>query len=57
LTPEEKASLVNKADIQKQGFWMTMVNSEKGRKMIEEQKDSRRQRHIAALNESQKFID
>jgi len=36
---------------------MTMVNSEKGRKMIEEQKDSRRQRHIAALNESQKFID
>ncbi len=36
---------------------MVMISSEKGRKMIEEQRDNRRQRHIVALNESQKFID
>ena len=36
---------------------MTMVTSEKGRTMIEAQRDSRRQRHISALNEVQKFID
>jgi hypothetical protein len=34
-----------------------MVSSEPGRVMLEEQRDSRRQRHIAALKESQKFID
>ena len=36
---------------------MTMTCSEPGRQMIEAQRDSRRQRHIAALKESQKFID
>lgn len=36
---------------------MTMVTSEKGKNMIEAQRDSRRQRHICALNESHKFID
>ena len=36
---------------------MEMVSSEKGRIMIEKQRDSRRQRHIAAVNESHKFID
>ena len=36
---------------------MTMVCSEPGRQMLEDQRDSRRQRHIAALKESQKFID
>ena len=36
---------------------MQMVTSEKGRIMIEAQRDSRRQRHIAAVNESHKFID
>lgn len=36
---------------------MNMVTSEKGRQMIEDQRDNRRQRHIVALNESQKFID
>jgi hypothetical protein len=57
LTVEEKASKVNKAEIKGQGFQMMMVSSEKGRKIIEDQRDSRRQRHIVALNESQKFID
>jgi len=36
---------------------MNMVTSEKGRQMIEDQRDNRRQRHIVALSESQKFID
>ncbi len=57
LTPEERASQVNKAEIKGQGFIMNMVTSEKGRQMIEDQRDNRRQRHIVALNESQKFID
>ena len=57
LTPEERASKVNKADIKGQGFIMQMVTSQKGKDMIEAQRDSRRQRHISALNESHKFID
>ena len=57
LTPEERASKVNKAEIKGTGFQMQMVSSEKGRVMIEAQRDSRRQRHIAAVNESHKFID
>jgi nickel-dependent lactate racemase len=31
LTPEERASQVNKAEIKGQGFIMNMVTSEKGR--------------------------
>ena len=42
FTPEEKASKVNKADIKGQGFIMNMVTSDKGRQMIEDQRDSRR---------------
>jgi hypothetical protein len=57
LTPDEKASAVNEADIKGTGFQMSMIKSEKGRNMIEVQRDSRRQRHIAALKDSQKFID
>ena len=57
LTAEEKASKINKAEIKGTGFQMQMVTSEKGRVMIEAQRDSRRQRHIAAVNESHKFID
>jgi Domain of unknown function (DUF4455) len=57
LTPEEKASVANKAEIKGQGFQMSMVCSEKGRAMIEAQQDSRRQRHIAAVNESHKFVE
>jgi len=57
LTVEEKASKINKAEIKGTGFQMEMVSSEKGRIMIEAQRDSRRQRHIAAVNESHKFID
>ena len=57
LTPEERASKVNKAEIKGTGFQMQMISSEKGRVMIEAQRDSRRQRHIAAVNESHKFID
>ena len=57
LTVEEKASKINKAEIKGTGFQLEMVSSEKGRVMIEAQRDSRRQRHIAAVNESHKFID
>ena len=57
LTAEERASALNEAEIKGTGFQMTMVSSEPGRVMLEEQRDSRRQRHIAALKESQKFID
>ena len=57
LTVEEKASRINKAEIKGTGFQMTMVCSEKGRSMLEKQRDSRRQRHIAALNEANKYID
>ena len=57
LTVEEKASKQNKAEIKGTGFSMEMYSSEKGRIMIEKQRDSRRQRHIAAVNESHKFID
>ena len=57
LTAEEKSSKVNKQEIKGTQFKMEMVSSEKGRIMIEKQRDSRRQRHIAAVNESHKFID
>ena len=57
LTVEEKASKNNKQEIKGTGFKMEMVSSDKGRVMIEKQRDSRRQRHIAAVNESHKFID
>jgi len=57
LTAEEKASKSNKADIKGQGFQMEMISSEKGKTMIEKQRDSRRQRHIEAVKESHKFID
>ena len=42
LTAEERASRVNKAEIKGTGFQMNMVTSEKGRVMIEAQRDSRR---------------
>lgn len=35
LTPEERASKVNKAEIKGTGFQMEMVSSEAGRTMIE----------------------
>jgi hypothetical protein len=57
LTVDEKASKNNKQEIKGTGFKMEMVSSDKGRVMIEKQRDSRRQRHIAAVNESHKFID
>lgn len=57
MTPDEKASQLNEAEIKGTGFQMDMVQSLKGRNMIEAQRDSRRQRHIAALKDSQKFID
>ena len=57
LTTEEKASKVNKAEPKGTGFQMEMVQSAKGKAMIEAQRDSRRQRHIAAVEESHKFID
>lgn len=57
LTADEKQAIVDEAEIKGTGFSMTMTCSDKGRKMIEAQRDSRRQRHIAALKESQKFID
>jgi len=36
---------------------MTVVSSDKGRAMLELQRDTRRQRHLAALKESEKFIE
>ena len=42
LTVEEKASKINKAEIKGTGFQMEMVSSDKGRIMIEKQRDSRR---------------
>lgn len=57
LTTEEKASKVNKAEIKGTGFQMRMVSSQKGAEMIEAQRDSRRQRHIACLQECEKFTD
>ena len=57
LTPEEKAAVVNKAEIKGTGFNMEIVQSAPGKAMIEKQRDSRRQRHILALKESTKFID
>jgi ElaB/YqjD/DUF883 family membrane-anchored ribosome-binding protein len=57
MTPEEKAAVVNKAEIKGTGFNMEIVQSSNGKTMIEKQRDSRRQRHIRALKESTKFID
>ena len=57
LTPDEKATIQNEADIKGTGNQMSMICSKKGQDMIEAQRDSRRQRHIAALKDSQKFID
>jgi len=34
-----------------------MFCSEKGKQMIENQRDSRRQRHIEALKEAEKFVE
>ena len=39
------------------GFNMEMVCSEKGKNMIELQRDNRRQRHIEALKEAEKFVE
>lgn len=36
---------------------MKMIESLKGAEMIEAQRDSRRQRHIACLKECEKFVD
>ena len=36
---------------------MKMVSSLKGATMIEDQRDSRRQRHIACLKECEKFVE
>jgi hypothetical protein len=57
LTPEERDTVKNKAEIKGTGFQMDMKTSAKGKGMIEVQRDSRRQRHIAALKESTKFVD
>ena len=57
LTVEEKASQHNKAEIKGTGFQMKMVSSLPGATMIEAQRDSRRQRHIVCLKESEKFTD
>ncbi len=54
---EEKASQFNKAEIKGTGFQQKMVSSIKGKEMIENQRDSRRQRHIQCLKESEKFVE
>jgi transcription termination factor NusB len=50
-------SLIEDSAVKGTGFNMNIASSDKGRIMIEQQMDSRRQRHIVALKESQKFID
>ncbi len=57
LSTEQQASKSNKAEIKGTGFQMTMVQSEKGANMIEDQRDSRRQRHIVCLKECEKFVE
>ena len=57
LTAEEKASKQNKQEIKGTGFNLEMYCSEKGRQMIENQRDSRRQSHIESLKESEKFVE
>lgn len=57
LTNEEKDSHKNKAEIKGTGYQLKMVSSLKGAEMIEAQRDSRRQRHIVCLKESEKFVD
>ena len=52
LTAEERASKANKAEIKGTGFNLEMTCSDAGRTMLENQRDSRRQRHIQALQES-----
>jgi len=51
------ATVVNKADLKAQGHLGEVVMSLKGKTMIENQRDSRRQRHINRMKESTKFID
>jgi hypothetical protein len=57
LTPEEQASTHNKAELKAQGHQGAVVMSHLGKAMIENQMDSRRQRHINRMKESTKFID
>lgn len=57
LTVEERNTKLNKAEIKGTGYQMKMVQSLKGASMIEAQRDSRRQRHIACLKEAEKFVD
>lgn len=42
LTPDEKAAVRDKAEIKGTGFNMEIVQSSKGKTMIEKQRDSRR---------------
>lgn len=49
--------MLNEAEIKGTGFIMEMTQSEPGRQMIENQRDSRRQRHLQALKESEKFVE
>jgi hypothetical protein len=57
MTKEEENSKLNKAEIKGTGYQLKMVSSLKGAEMIEAQRDSRRQRHIVCLKESEKFVD
>ena len=57
LSSDQQASKANKAEIKGTGFQMKMVESLKGAEMIEAQRDSRRQRHIACLKECEKFTE
>lgn len=57
MTVEEKLSKDNKQVVKGTNFQREMIVSEKGKAMIEAQKDSRRQRHLAALKEAEKFVE
>jgi len=47
----------DKREVKATAFKMDPFQSEKGRVMIENQRDSRRQRHIAALQDCEKFVE
>ena len=48
---------VDKRIVKGVGFNITAVSSEKGRAMLELQKDSRRQRHLVAMKECERFVE
>ena len=53
----QRLNHIDESEKDHSGFQMKMVSSLKGAEMIEAQRDSRRQRHIACLKECEKFVE